>query len=174
VAVEIGDDRLPARFWSKVRVAGDCWIWTGALNHGYGYFRWDGRTQNAHRVAYQELVAPIAGGHDVDHLCHGRDAACPGGHGCPHRACVNPEHLEPVPPKTNMLRGRSPFAIHAGTTHCPMGHALTGENLWLDRGARICRTCKLAQNAAYKEANRERVRTADRAYRARRRAEAAT
>lgn len=158
------DPRLPNRFWAKVHRGDSCWQWTGARSHGYGYFFWDGRGQNAHRVLYQVLVGAIPAGFEIDHVCHGADTGCAGGTSCPHRACVNPAHLEAVTPKTNTLRGRSVFAVHAGTTHCPQGHPLTGDNLWLDRGSRICRTCKLAQNQAYRASHREAIRAADRAY----------
>ena len=49
-------------------------------------------TRYAHRVAWIEANGPIPGGLDIDHLCR-------------NRACVNVEHLEPVPPDENIRRG---------------------------------------------------------------------
>ena len=45
------------RFWSKVNKTEACWLWTGALSHGYGSY-WvggrSGRSVRAHRLAYEE------------------------------------------------------------------------------------------------------------------------
>jgi len=60
---------------------GGCWLWRGArASDGYGRFKYAGRTQLAHRVAYELFVGPIPRG-----LC-----IC---HKCDVVACVNPEHL---------------------------------------------------------------------------------
>lgn len=86
---------LPQRLWAQVdKTAPDgCWLWTGATKNGYGaVYAAAGRSEPAHRVAYQLLVGPIPGGLVLDHLC--RD-----------RRCVNPEHLDPVTHAVNILRG---------------------------------------------------------------------
>lgn len=48
-------------FWDRVVVNGadDCWTWTGALNDGYGRPMYRGRSEYAHRIAYELLVGPI-------------------------------------------------------------------------------------------------------------------
>lgn len=72
------------RFWSKVDRTGDHWKWTaGKLSTGYGAFRLDGRTQCAHRVAWELTFGPIAEGYEVHHLCFDIQ-------------CVNPAHLESI------------------------------------------------------------------------------
>lgn len=76
-----------------------CWIWIGKRSNGrereYGALniRREGkhRTFAAHRVAYEELVGPIPDGYQIDHKC-----------GC--TLCINPNHLEPVPPVENYQR----------------------------------------------------------------------
>ena len=141
------------RFWEKVDKTGDCWLWTASTTRGYGQFYVRGRPSpgRAHVIAYELEVGPVPDGLELDHLCHTRDESCPGGDTCPHRACVNPAHLEPVTSRVNGLRGRSPAAIHAKKTHCLRGHEYTPENTWTGkaRSIRRCRMChKLWARAA--------------------------
>lgn len=136
---------LESRFWSKVNQSdmNGCWIWTGRQNgFGYGLIAEHGsrmisrRRLMAHRVAYELLVGPIPDGLTLDHLCR-------------TRLCVNPAHLEPVTKKVNLLR--SPYTWggrNSRKTTCPKGHPLSGENLLVSRGKRICRTCKRSHEAA--------------------------
>lgn len=71
------------RFWSHVDVdANGCWLWTAAIQSGYGKFRALGEN-SAHRYAFVTHVGPIPPYHDVHHLC-----------GVRH--CVNPQHLEAI------------------------------------------------------------------------------
>lgn len=91
------------RFWSKV-AWGDpdsCWLWQGAQtgSGSYGIFSF-GPAHNrtmvvAHRMAYTLEVGEIPEGLVLDHLCR-------------TKACVNPDHLEPVTQSVNNLRGNSP------------------------------------------------------------------
>lgn len=144
------DPRLPERFWVKVdHDPAGCWRWRAAINQGYGFFLWAGRSQNAHRVAYEALVGPIPKGHVVDHDCH-NGTGCPGGVDCPHRRCVRPSHLEAVTQSINKQRGMSFAAQRSRHTHCAReGHELAGRNLMVNRrGHRECRACKYARTAA--------------------------
>jgi hypothetical protein len=129
---QFGDPTLPERFWSKVQLRPTgCWEWTASLSTGYGQCFIGGRVDKAHRVTYMALVGPIPEGLVLDHLCR-------------NRACCNPEHLEPVSNKENILRGVSPSANQARRTHCRKGHPLEGENLSPGQvliGKRGCRTC---------------------------------
>src|SRR5215216_7429126 len=116
------------RFWALVEKTETCWIWTGTKSpSGYGKF-WtdDGRTARPHRWAYQHEVGPIPAGMTLDHLCHSKDRACPGGPACPHRACVRPDHLEPVTGRVNTGRGGN-----AQKTHCRKGHPYDEENTYV-------------------------------------------
>lgn len=70
-----------------------CWVWTGPLSAG-GYAIWHrrGRWASAHRAFYEIYVSSIPEGLVIDHLCR-------------NRACVNPDHLEPVTHDKNVRRG---------------------------------------------------------------------
>jgi hypothetical protein len=135
------------RFESKFRVKADgCWLWQANIwGGGYGRFFLDG-DQQAHRVAYEELVGPIPEGLDLDHLCR-------------NRACVNPEHLEPVTRRENLMRGETIVADQARRTHCPRGHEYTVENTYVQayRGRRLrsCKECRRAVNRAWAARQRE-------------------
>jgi hypothetical protein len=137
----VGDPRLPPRFWAKVRIEGECWIWTGSLrDDGGGQFRLNGRTRKAYQVSFEALVGSIPEGLELDHLCR-------------NRACVNPTHLEPVTHRVNMLRGRTVAAAHAAKTHCPAGHPYDETNTRRYRGERRCRACKRERSQRRRSAN---------------------
>ena|ERR1039458_3390942 len=134
------DPRLPSRFWAKITVNGDCWIWTGATagpttdgRTPYGYFNVGGKSKRAHRVAYEALVGPIP--EDKPHLDHVKAKGCLG------TTCVNPAHLEPVTNRENCLRGNSPWARSARKTHCVRGHPFDEANTAIYNGKRSCKQC---------------------------------
>lgn len=96
-----------------------CWIWQRALNNqgyamgGFARLGYGPGTQLAHRVLYIEKFGPIPGDLPLDHTCHTRDKTCPGGMACWHRACVRPEHGEPVSDLENSHRAVSTKASEA-------------------------------------------------------------
>ena len=107
-----------------------CWNWTRFLDdEGYGFTAFRGGYTKAHRAMYRELVGPIPDGLTLDHLCR-------------NRACVNPEHMEPVTIRVNALRGDTAAARNAARTHCPQDHEYTVDNTYITpEGSRRCRTC---------------------------------
>ncbi len=108
----------------------ECALWEGARQSGgYGHFRCNKRNIYAHRFAYELLVGAIPDGMVVDHLCR-------------TRACVNPQHMEIVTQRVNILRGTGWSARNAAKTHCKRGHPLEGANLYEWHGHRLCRTCR--------------------------------
>lgn len=151
------------RFAEKIALRDDgCIEWIGGLNGvGYGQF-YKGRTSlnetgktYAHRWSYEYHVGPIPEGLHLDHLCR-------------NRACCNPEHLEPVTPGENVLRGVGGSAMNARKTHCPAGHPLSGDNLRVASGnERHCRECERAQSRKQYWKNPEKYRAYARAYKAR-------
>lgn len=122
-----------------------CIYYTGDTNnHGYGRLARDGVTVQAHRAAYEYFVGPIPEGMVVDHECHNSDASCPGG-ACPHRRCVNWEHLAP---KTGAANIAASPRSNVSKTHCVHGHEFTEENTRMrSDGSRRCLRCQAASNA---------------------------
>lgn len=138
---------LPLRIRSRINTAGPmppdpfvpistpCWIWTGWLNdRGYGYIRWQGRDQPAHRVIHQLLTGEDLGGYDRDHLCR-------------VVVCVRPDHGERVAHAENQRR------LSRHQTACRRaGHDWTDQRNVRIRpnGRRYCAECdRTDQRARY-------------------------
>jgi hypothetical protein len=148
--IDYHDPRLPDRFWAKVcpcPVTG-CWLWSAnTVGEGYGAFRIGSKTDGsrrsvrAHVLAYTVLSGPVV--FELDHACR-------------QKACCNPEHLEDVPHRENVMRGNSPLAEQARRTRCKRGdHPLSGDNLIITPiGGRRCRTCTRTRQRAYARAKR--------------------
>ena len=144
----MGKSRPPIeRLMEKVqKVDSGCWEWTHYLEKsGYAKLWVDRRAVMAHRFSYEYHVGPIPDGLQIDHLCR-------------NRACVNPEHLEPVTPSENVRRGTNAEAAAARgarTTHCPKGHLYDDENTYVTSAGRACWACKRASRREHYERNRE-------------------
>jgi hypothetical protein len=110
-----------------------CWVWQGGKQgKGYGVVNYDGRAWLTHRLVYEAEKGPIPDGLQIDHLCR-------------NRVCCNPNHLEAVTPRVNVLRGNV-GKRERERTHCPKGHEYTPENTKVkkrgSRGSRSCKACE--------------------------------
>ena len=143
-------------------LANGCWEFTGyVMPQGYGQL---GRNGLAHRFAWELANGrPVPAGLVIDHQCHNRDPLCVDDSACAHRRCVNPAHLEAVPSKVNILRGKGFAPVNARKDVCANGHEFTDENTYRrpDRVGRICRTCRdeglRRSRNRWRDASRERA-----------------
>lgn len=130
-------------FWSHVqKQANGCWAWTAYRNpKGYGMTSAGLASRLAHRAAWALAGRALVKGLTLDHLCR-------------NRACVNPDHLEQISNRENVLRGDTLPAANLRKTHCTAGHALSGSNLVTrQNGERRCRTCRRAHQERYSRAH---------------------
>jgi HNH endonuclease len=138
---------IAQRLTAGSRISGSCIEYQASINEkGYGVIQVKGRRMFAHRLSYVLCHGPVPHGKELDHLCR-------------NRACINPDHLEPVTRRENILRGIAPSAINARRTHCTRGHELTPENTYhppCEPNSRFCRACRLLRRPHYNQQRRER------------------
>ena len=126
------------RFWDKVdkRDQNECWEWKGYKDkRGYGQF-YIGKDSNgkhitalAHRASYELLRETILNNMTIDHICR-------------NKSCVNPNHLEIVSLRENILRGIGLAAQNYRKTHCIHGHLFDANFAKKNRKWRQCRECQ--------------------------------
>jgi hypothetical protein len=115
-------------------------LWTAeTIQNGYGRYRLktvggvQGRKVQAHRYAWESLVGSIPEGFVLDHLCR-------------VRACVNPDHLEPVTNLENVLRGANGRMVRCRKGGHPMD-GVRGDGVY-------CKQCHRDRDAAYRARKR--------------------
>lgn len=134
------NDSDRARFEAKFKIVDSgCWIWQAADGgNGYGKI-WDGEiVEQAHRFSYRLYRGEIR---DSLYVCHKCDVT----------QCVNPEHLFLGTAKDNtadcIAKGRARRGITPknAKTHCPQGHELRPDTVYVSGGYRKCAICCLAR-----------------------------
>ncbi len=80
---------VETRLLTKLNKTDTCWNWTGGTINGYGSLTILGKTNTAHRWAYETWVGEIP----VGSLVH---------HKCANRLCSNPDHLQLTTHHDNM------------------------------------------------------------------------
>lgn len=128
------------RFWSKVIKTDTCWLWGPGPkdSHGYGQFSIGRKKVYPHRFSFELLVAPIAPGLEIDHICR-------------NKICVNPDHLRATTREIN-LTNREDYQIKSdGIRRCYQGHEIVGDNDYERPNNRHeCRKCIRARKARTK------------------------
>jgi len=122
---------LLLRFHNKVKLNDNgCHIWTGYTDDdGYGKFGIKNKIISSHRFSYNLYKGQIPNNMEIHHICN-------------NTSCVNPNHLEVVTHKENLILGNSPSSINRDKTHCPKGHKYTKENTYFSNKRRYCRKCR--------------------------------
>ncbi len=128
-----------ARFLPKIEIMDSgCWEWRACISNGYPQFMVDKKLVGAHRYSYELFREKIPAGLQIDHLCR-------------NKICVNPEHLEVVTNRENVLRGIGVTANNARKTHCPQGHPYDNKNTYINPdGQRLCRICARANQVKHR------------------------
>lgn len=106
----------------------ECTVWEGyKVKGGYGRLTVNNKQVLAHRHFYTLAKGKIPDGLTLDHLCN-------------NPSCINPDHLEPITLRENLLRGRT--GKNLLKTHCARGHPYSTENTYIYKNKwRRCREC---------------------------------
>lgn len=118
-----------------------CWEWQRKINKitGYGQLSFKKQHFLAHRISYKIFKEEIPIGLVINHLCK-------------NRKCVNPEHLEIVTLRENILKGNGFAAVNTQKEVCLRGHLLSGINLYITPdGRRQCKICMKIRGKIYLE-----------------------
>ena len=125
----------------RLDVSGDCWIWNGYKDKvGYGHLGTRDGVYLVHRHVWELLVGPITDDLVLDHLCL-------------VKACVNPDHLEPVTQAENNRRNKNAIGPKRRREKvCANGHEFSGKNLSMSvTGQRVCKACSREKTRRFRE-----------------------
>lgn len=141
-------DPFEVRYWGQIHRTDECWLWTGKKSaKGYGnYVSENGRKMRPHQWAWVLKHGEVPDGFVLDHLCR-------------NRACVNPDHLEPVTAVENTRRG----ALARWVEPCPNGHDQTVYRRVSSAGKNYCSECRREAGRRHYEQNRDRINAKHRA-----------
>lgn len=104
-----------------------CWIWLGEIDKkGYGRFSIGGRRVQAHIYLWTEKNGPLPPSIQLDHMCR-------------RRACVRPEHMDPVSGSENVKRTFARY--RRALEYCPALHRLDETGKATPEGGVVCKLC---------------------------------
>lgn len=107
----------------------NCWYYAGYTDgNNYAELFREGVRYKVHRLMYEAVKGVIPSTYVIDHLCRTHN-------------CINPDHLEAVTNRENVLRGVGITAKSALKTHCINGHEFTEANTRKNGNKRYCRAC---------------------------------
>jgi len=122
--------------------------------NGYGVFRYIGKAQRAHRVAWELTQGAIQSGMCVLHRCDTRNCVRPDHlflgtqkdniHDAIHKGRMDMREMALAQPREVCLRAnKASVKRRLEKTHCPHGHPYSGDNLSVRKatGWRECRAC---------------------------------
>jgi hypothetical protein len=114
-----------------------CWIWLRDLSYGYAKVSVNRITVRGHRLSCWLFHGRLPGPGEVVH------------HTCEVRRCVNPEHLEIVTCRENLMSSDTPAKRNAEKTHCCRDHEFNEVNTrYGEDGRRHCRLCNRVRRRA--------------------------
>lgn len=125
------DEPLIDRILRRIKKLPDgCWEWTGSLSYGYGILTYKRKRMRVHICTFNHFVGPVPVRSELDHLCK-------------NKRCCNPDHLEPVSHRVNILRSDHPNVVLMHRGVCKRGHAIAGDNALPTSDGRIrCKKCR--------------------------------
>ncbi len=127
--VLVGEMVIAERFHQRyvAEALTGCWLWDGQLVNGYGKF-WNGmHSLYAHRYSFVLHRGAIPDGMVVDHKCN-------------NPSCVNPDHLQAISQRANLMRSTSAKAkLNSSKDNCPQ---CGGAYHFTKCGSRSCRRCR--------------------------------
>jgi hypothetical protein len=129
------------------RTPDGCWLLHRRSAGGYSAIRYDGVEYRAPLLSLVAHTGERPAGMHAGHACHDEAVSagtCVGSNSdpCQHRLCVNPDHLEWMTPRQNLLASRSTLAgKNAAATVCAQGHDLSVSAV-NHRGWRLCKVCR--------------------------------
>jgi len=143
--------KVRERILANIKDVNGCWEWQKSLSVRGGYSQMMLSVEPkkpviyaGHRASWLVFRGDVQPGMHIDHLCR-------------NHKCVNPDHLEPVTPQENILRGevaREGKKASDPVHYCRHGHSMTGDNLYEFKNYGvprvICNACR--------KASRERTR----------------
>lgn len=152
------EEKIYEKFIRKIKVLPNG-CWSGTKLGIYTRFRTTTNCEDSpvqgHRYSYELFKGPIPQGMQIDHLCM-------------EKSCCNPDHLEVVTPKENIIRyhqtrpkkakpSPKPRGPRAKRATCRNGHLYDEVGFYAYKGIRACSLCRRLRSRESKGRMRRRL-----------------